>query len=44
LTSNGYHIESGNPAAGPQPTAPAASTPGPGGAPIPAPASSPTKR
>jgi hypothetical protein len=44
LTSNGYHIESGNPAVGPQPKPPIASALGPGEAPIPAPAPTPTKR
>jgi hypothetical protein len=44
LTSNGYHIEAGNPTVGAQPAPPGASAPGPAAAPIPAPASSPTKR
>ena len=43
LTSNGYHIESGNSAVGPQPP-PMPSALGAGSAPIPAPAPSPTKR
>jgi hypothetical protein len=46
LTSNGYHIEAGNPAAG-APAAPAPSAPvaaAPATAPTPAPAPSPTKR
>lgn len=43
LTSNGYHIESGNPAASAQPAPPVVSAPAP--APSPAPtALSPTKR
>jgi hypothetical protein len=44
LTSNGYHIESGNSAVGPQLPPAVASAPGPGDAPIPGPAPSPTKR
>jgi hypothetical protein len=44
LTSNGYHLENGNPAAGAQPGPPVAPAPASGAAPTPAPAPSPTKR
>jgi hypothetical protein len=44
LTSNGYHIEAGNPAVGAQPAPSVAPPPVPGGASTPAPAPSPTKR
>jgi len=44
LTSNGYHIESGNSAAGKQPAPPVASEPPPAAAPLPVPTTAPTKR